>query len=249
MSFIDFERDGNVAIISLNRPERMNALGAVMLGELRDAYATFADDPQLRVAVVTGRGRAFCAGRDIKEGAEADASLAHQATTANLDLFMENVSNKPTVAAVNGFAGGAGFYLATRSMDFVVASASARFQIAEVPRGIMHGWQSGYWAGVSRAAARELAFGFMVSGRRAYDMGLANAFAEDDALMDTALAAARHIATMPAAVIEANRAFLHRLDPTVDESLAAEAKAVYRAQLAANGAGDSEFLAQSSSGR
>jgi len=242
MSLIEFERVGDVAIIALNRPERMNALGSEILSELREAYRELADDASLRVGVITGRGRAFTAGRDIKEGAQT-GELARQATTANLDLFMENNSPKPLVSAVNGYAGGAGFYLATRAVDFVVAGASAVFQIAEVPRGIMHGWQTGYWAGLSRAAARELAFGFKISGRRAYDMGLANAYAEDADLMDTALSAARHLAAMPATVIEANRQFLKRLDPVIDENLAAEAKGVYRALLATQGAGDAEFLA------
>ena len=179
--FVEFERVGEVAVIRLNRPERMNAMGATMLGQLRDAYDALAQDDGLRVGIITGTGRGFCAGRDIKEGAAAGARLQDQATTANTDLFMENNSAKPLVAAVNGYAGGAGFYLGTRAVDVSVAAQSATFQIAEVPRGILHGWQTGFWGNLSRAAAHELAFGMKVSGQRAYDMGLVNRVCGDAA--------------------------------------------------------------------
>ncbi|MFD0661770.1 enoyl-CoA hydratase/isomerase family protein [Thermocatellispora tengchongensis] len=150
---------------------------------------------------------------------------------------------KPLVAAVNGYAGGAGFYLATRAVDFVVAARSASFQIAEVPRGILHGWQTGYWANLPRAAARELAFGFRISGRRAYDMGLANAYAEDDEqLMPSALAAARHIGAMPQSVILTNRELLKRLENELPPDVAADGRAAYLSLLERAGAGDREFL-------
>lgn len=242
MALVEVDRQDNIAIITLNRPERMNALGRVMLDELRAAYREVEDDPAIGAAVLTGRGRAFCAGRDIKEGAEGDTGLREQATTTNVDLYMTNNTAKPLVSAVNGFAGGAGFYLATRAVDFVVAGRSAAFEIAEVPRGILHGWQTGFWANLSRAAARELAFGFRIGGQRAYDMGLANAVSEDADLLETALKAARHIARMPREVILTNRQLLARLDPQVPADLSAEGRAAYLSLLERGGAGDREFL-------
>jgi enoyl-CoA hydratase/carnithine racemase len=240
--FVEFERHDEVAVIRLNRPQRMNAMGAVMLGQLRDAYRTLAEDDSLRAGIVTGTGRAFCAGRDIKEGAQAGTRLQEQATTANTDLYMENNSVKPLVAAVNGFAGGAGFYLGTRAADFSVASRSASFQIAEVPRGILHGWQTGLWMNLSRAAAYELALGMKVTGQRAYDMGLVNRVCDDDELLEVALAAAREIATMPTAVIRDNRALLRRVAPAVPQEIvdaALEMRLEIQHQL---GDGDKEFL-------
>lgn len=244
MALVEFEKVDQTGIVTLNRPERMNALGRDMLAELRAAFDEVDRDPDLKVGIITGNGRGFCAGRDIKEGAEDGAGLRDQATTHNVDLFMTNNHSKPFVSAVNGFAGGAGFYLATRSVDFVVAGASAAFQIAEVPRGILHGWQSGFWLGVSRAAAREIAFGFKVGGRRAYDMGMANAYAEDGELMDAALAAAKTIASMPSEVIALNREFLKRLDPQLPEELAGDARQAYLSMLEKQGAGDEEFMKQ-----
>ncbi|MGN6125623.1 MAG: enoyl-CoA hydratase/isomerase family protein [Humibacter sp.] len=241
-TFVEFERNGEVAVIRLNRPERMNAMGAVMLGQLRDAYHALEEDESLRVGVITGTGRAFCAGRDIKEGAEAGARLQDQATTANTDLFMENNSAKPLVAAVNGYAGGAGFYLGTRAVDFSVASRAATFQIAEVPRGILHGWQTGFWMSLGRAASHELAFGMKVSGQRAYDIGLVNRVCEPDELLDVALTAAREIAGMPAEVIRDNRALLRGIAPAVPQELVDEARGLRLEIQRRRGDGDAEFL-------
>jgi len=245
-TFVEFERSGEVAVIRLNRPERMNAMGSVMLGQLRQAYRTLAADESLRVGIITGNGRAFCAGRDIKEGAEAGARLQDQATTANTDLYMENNSAKPLVAAVNGYAGGAGFYLATRAVDLSVASRSASFQIAEVPRGILHGWQTGFWMNLSRAAAHELALGLKISAQRAYDVGLVNRVCDDDQLLDTALAAAREIASMPPEVIRDNRELLRRIAPPVPAELLDAAREMRMEIQRRLGDGDSEFLASRS---
>ena len=247
-TFVEFDRHGEVAVIRLNRPQRMNAMGAIMLGQLRDAYRTLTEDDDLRVGVLTGTGRAFCAGRDIKEGAEAGARLQDQATSANTDLFMENNSPKPLVAAVNGYAGGAGFYLGTRAVDFSVAARSATFQIAEVPRGILHGWQTGFWMGLGRAAAHELAFGMKVSGQRAYDMGLVNRVCDDEELLDTALAAAREIAAMPPEVIRDNRTLLRRIAPAVPQELVDAALELRLEIQRRRGDGDAEFLAARGAG-
>ncbi|MFD0661771.1 enoyl-CoA hydratase/isomerase family protein [Thermocatellispora tengchongensis] len=76
MGFVEFERDGEVGVIVLNRPERMNALGSAMLGELRAAYRELEGDPGLKAGIVTGRGRAFCAGRDIKRAPPATPASA-----------------------------------------------------------------------------------------------------------------------------------------------------------------------------
>ncbi|MCR2799339.1 enoyl-CoA hydratase/isomerase family protein [Microbacterium sp. zg-Y818] len=241
-TFVEFERSGEVAVIRLNRPERMNAMGAIMLGQLRGAYRLLAEDDSLRVGVLTGTGRGFCAGRDIKEGAEAGARLQDQATTANTDLFMENNSAKPVVAAVNGYAGGAGFYLGTRAADFSVAARSAVFQIAEVPRGILHGWQTGFWMNLSRAAAQELALGMKVSGQRAYDMGLVNRFCEDEELLDVALSVAREIAAMPQEVIRDNRALLRGIAPTVPREVVDAALEMRLEIQRRRGDGDAEFV-------
>ena len=79
MTDVVFEEEGQIAWLRLNRPERLNAYGAAMRSELQVAWKRFQDDPALRVAIITGEGRAFCAGRDIKEQSEQDpaAYTAH----------------------------------------------------------------------------------------------------------------------------------------------------------------------------
>lgn len=244
MTFVEFERDGAVALITLNRPERMNALGNDMLLQLKDAYAEIDANDAIKVGIITGRGRGFCAGRDMKEASTSDTDLSEQATSKMHTLFMENHSTKPLISAVNGYAGGAGFYLATRAVDLVVAARSARFQIAEVPRGILHGWQTGFWFNQTRAAAMELALGFAVDGERAYATGLANDVADDDRLMEVARARADYVAAMPANLIRANRAFRARLENEVPPPVDADALRVYHELLEDGTAaeGDKSFL-------
>ncbi|WP_214104068.1 enoyl-CoA hydratase/isomerase family protein [Acrocarpospora catenulata] len=244
MSYVELERNGSVAIIRLNRPERMNALGAEMLDQLRAAYTEVDTDDGIAVGIITGNGRAFCAGRDIKEANTGDTPLEQQATSKNVDLYMENHRAKPMIAAVNGYAGGAGFYLATRAVDLVVCSPSASFQIAEVPRGLLHGWQSGYYFNLSRAASIELAFGFRVSGERAYAMGLANELTSDEDLLATAVKRAEYIAQMPAGVIADNRALRAKLENVVARELEVEGQQRFRALVNAGVAaeGDRSFL-------
>ena len=249
MALVEYERTGPVGVVRLNRPERMNALGAAMLDELRAAFTEIDSDDAVRVGVITGSGRALCAGRDIKEANTADTSLSEQATTKNLDLFMENNHAKPMVSAVNGYAGGGGFYLATYSVDLVVAAESASFHIAEVGLGILHGWQTGFWFNLSKAVSTELAYGFRVGGRRAYDGGLANRVTTDGELMDTAMGMAQHVAAMPLPIIEANRALRSRLDNRIPEDVDAEGGRRYREIMDSGlaGEGDKAFLASRSS--
>lgn len=244
MSFVEFERVGPVAVVTLERPDRMNALGAEMLLQLQAAYEQIDRDSAVRVGILTGRGRAFCAGRDMKEANTAETDLSEQATTKMHTLFMENHSSKPLVSAVNGYAGGAGFYLATRAVDFVVAAESARFQIAEVPRGILHGWQTGHWFNLSRAASLELAFGFAMNGARAHAVGLANDVTPDDRLMEVAMARADYIAQMPADLIAANRALRARVENTVPAEVDDDGNRMYRELMASGVAaeGDRAFL-------
>lgn len=244
MATVEFEKIGNVAVVRLNRPDRMNAMGSEMMTELRAAYAELIRDPQLRVGLITGNGRAFSAGRDIKEASLADGSLREHPVVINQDLYMESCLDKPIVTAVNGYAGGSGFYLATRFADFIVAGESAVFQIAEVPRGIPHGFQTGFWASLPRAASLELALGFTITGRRAYDMGLVNEVTSDEALFETAFERAKYIACMPSKVIFQNRQLRRALDNQVPKNVAGLEAAAFADFAVADDAadGDLEFL-------
>ncbi len=129
MSFVDLEKKGKIAHITLNRPERLNALGSELMADLRRAEAEFAQDDDLWVAIYTGAGRAFCSGRDLKETAETGARpgpLGGRSATRTVIAHW-----KPTIAAVNGIAYGGGTEMAL-SCDIRVCSANATFALSEV---------------------------------------------------------------------------------------------------------------------
>jgi enoyl-CoA hydratase len=136
------ERDGAVAVLTLNRPKVLNALNALLIGELRDALAELEKDDGVRVVVLTGAGdRAFAAGADINElnalpGAVAAAALARRGQA--LTLQIERLS-KPVIAAINGFALGGGCELAM-ACDIRIASENAKFGQPEVNLGLLPGY-------------------------------------------------------------------------------------------------------------
>lgn len=136
---VDYAREGHVAVITLNRPERMNAMSSDMSSGLQAAWHTFKSDKDAWVAIVTGAGeRAFCAGADLKDlsaGRSSDEAPPFVAVDmeptleSGLDVF------KPTIAAVNGVCIGIGLTVAM-ACDFRVASEHARFGYTEVARGV-----------------------------------------------------------------------------------------------------------------
>ena len=136
------EVHGLVALLVLNRPEQRNALSRAMVGELSDAFSRLSSDGSARAVVITGQGKAFCSGMDLKEaeisGRGEDAEgIAISDAQALADLFQQiHTFPKPTIAALNGsaFAGGAG--LAT-SCDFVLAAEGATIGYPEVKRGLV----------------------------------------------------------------------------------------------------------------
>ena len=137
---VDYEKEGRIAIFTINRPEAMNSLSLQVVEELRDAMLDFRDDPELWVGIVTGAGdRAFCAGADIKttlpfmrENRE-DLSVFPASIWRGIELW------KPLIAAVNGAALGGGLELAL-SCDIRIVSEKARFGLPEVTLGLIPGF-------------------------------------------------------------------------------------------------------------
>ena len=133
MSYIIYEKKGHIAYFTLNRPERLNALGSEVSQQLQEAEFDFAQDDDLWVAIYTGAGdRAFSAGFDLKEGAESSRGGQRRQPGKGLGPI-ELV--KPTIAAVNGIAYGGGFELAQRC-DIRICSENAMFAMPEVKRGL-----------------------------------------------------------------------------------------------------------------
>ena len=223
------ERRGAVALLTLNRPDVLNALDAATLAAIAARTAEIAHDTSVRAVVVTGAGRAFAAGADIaamrKLGpaeAEAFSRLGHAAMTSLEALAV------PTIAAVNGFALGGGCELAL-ACDWIYASTKARFGQPEVNLGLLPGF-----GGTSRmvrrvgiAWANELVLGGeAIDAETAQRIGLANRVFEPDALLDAALATGEKIATKgPVAVALAKRVMHEGQDADLRTAHALEQKA------------------------
>ena len=132
-----FRLDGHVATITYNRPEALNAINGEMRRDLNDAFARFRDDEEAWVAIVTGAGRAFCAGADLRDGAGSTGEFAgtfwEKPTLNSFESGWEIF--KPVIAAVNGYCLGYGLTLVSWC-DFVLASDRAEFGLPEVRLGV-----------------------------------------------------------------------------------------------------------------
>ena len=198
---VDFERQGPVGIVTLNRPEALNALSLEMLDQLDAVLDAVERDTEVRALIITGAGeKAFCAGADIGAMREATALEArafaqrgHQVTN-RVEAFP-----RPIIAAVNGYALGGGCEFAL-ACDIRLASDRASFGQPEVNLGIMPGW--GGTQRLARATgpgiAKELIFsGRMCRAAEAHAIGLANHVYPHEQLMGEAIALAEQIATKP----------------------------------------------------
>jgi len=231
---IDLGRDGAIGIVTINQPERMNAMTGALLAELIDVLHTVAVDRSIRVVILTGAGdRAFVAGADIGQMANMTADeafefgrLGHAASSA-----IENLP-QPVIAAVNGYAFGGGSELALAS-DIRIASTNAEFAQPEVKLGIPPGW------GGSQRLPRIVGPGFaaemIFTGRRikadeALRTGLVNSVHESSMLMDAAKAIAGQIAeNSPNAVRMSKRLMNPAQRDNPAASLAEEGRAFGRA--------------------
>ncbi len=216
----------HVALVTLNRPERANALNPAMLLALAGAWREIAEDPEIRCAVVTGAGeRVFCSGMDLAETIPAAAQLVRgeqldpetfaglksvsAALLAGFDL------GKPLVAAINGHARAGGFDMMLMS-EIRVAVAEASFGLEEVALGLYPTGNATVWLPrqIAWVHAQELLLGARpISARRALEIGLINEIADRDALLTRAFAHADAIAAnAPVAVRETRRGVRELLD-------------------------------------
>lgn len=195
-----FEKDKGTAIITLNRPEKLNAFTWVMGNEIREALLEVENDPELRVTIITGAGRGFCAGADLSEGGTTfDGSNRPRpepgSEPSSLLKYYFSLK-KPVIVAYNGPAVGVGVTM-TLPYDIRIAGESARLGIVFNRRGIIPEvgcpWLLPRIVGISRAA--ELMYtGRILNAREALEFGLVSRVVPDDQLMSTAREMAGDIA-------------------------------------------------------
>jgi 2-(1,2-epoxy-1,2-dihydrophenyl)acetyl-CoA isomerase len=207
-----------VATLTLNRPERLNALGDTLREDLYAAVLRASQDAEVRAIVLTGAGRAFCAGGDVKAMNEAREGRAERPLAEKIAPLRDRVllamreAPKPVIAAVNGPAVGAGMNIAL-GCDIRLASTSATFAQAFVKRGLHPDWGGTYFLPrlVGMAKACELVFtGDVVDAQEALRLGLVNAVHPPEALMPATYELARKLSAGPPVAIRlAKRALYH----------------------------------------
>jgi enoyl-CoA hydratase len=196
-----YEKKDFIGILTINRPEKMNALSTELTTELKQALDEIEEDKDLRVLVITGAGeKAFVAGADINELVDRDALLGRRVSRFRQELFsrIENLP-VPVIAAVNGFALGGGLELAL-ACNIRIASEKAKFGAPEVKLGIIPGdggtQRLPRLVGLGRAMEMVVT-GDFVDAEEAYRIGLANKVVPDEELMETTMALAKKIASRP----------------------------------------------------
>lgn len=212
---------GRVAIVTLNRPQALNALNSTVMAELRDLLAGFQKDADIGAIVLTGSEKAFAAGADIKEMQSLDFVDAY---LGDFISGWEDVAGfrKPMIAAVSGFALGGGCELAMMC-DFIIASTTAKFGQPEITLGVIPGMGGSQrlTRAVGKAKAMDLCLtGRMMDAAEAERSGLVARVVEPERLLDEAIAAAEKIAAFSApAVLMAKESVSRAFEVTLGEGL------------------------------
>ncbi|MFZ7103852.1 MAG: enoyl-CoA hydratase/isomerase family protein [Peptococcaceae bacterium] len=222
-----YEKDGLIAIITINRPQVMNALSNALVEELAKAFDLIEEDQEIRVLIITGSGeKAFMAGADIKELEKRDFILGRQQTKRRQEVFNRISEMKiPVIAAINGFALGAGLELAL-SCTLRIACEEARFGSPEVNLGIIPG------DGATQRLPRLVGFGRAmeivligehIDAEEAYRIGLINKKVSRDVLIEASKKMALKIASKAPLAIQCTKEAVNRsLEVGLYEGLAHE---------------------------
>ena len=195
------DKKDHIALVTLNRPEKLNAFGGLMRQEIAEIVTEVCADSEIRVIVITGAGKAFCVGGDVNEfvsgktQALADISPSERPAMTKIVLAL-NEAEKPVIAAVNGVAAGGGVNLAL-CCDIRIASENARFGQVFTRRGLHPDWGGIYFLPrlVGYAKACELIFsGEVIDAEEAFNVGLVNNLVPHEQLMETTMELAERFA-------------------------------------------------------
>lgn len=237
-------RDGPVAVITLNRPRAMNAVNAAMSAAIGEALRELNEDPDLRVGVITGAGRAFCAGADLKELGAGRAVSAPEHPEWGFAGLVRHLVDKPLIAAVNGFALGGGTEIVL-ACDLAVISEDAQLGLPEVRRGLVAaagGLLRLHLQIPPKVAAHAIMTGEPLSAADALRWGLVNQAVPADQVMGAALDLAQRIAANAPLAVRASKRIMRRSaefgsdwDPPVWDMNEAEFEQVRRSEDAVEG--------------
>lgn len=216
MDLVERQRDDGVLLLALNRPERRNALSGALVEALRDALAEANRDDEVRAVVITGRGKAFCAGGDLADGmaAASQGFLANHDARAGFARLLEEIPGcrVPVIAAVTGDALGGGCGLVA-ACDLAVADPEARLGTPEIKLGLFP-WiiLAALQRSVPRKALLEMVLtGEKIDARHARSIGLVNRISAPGAALEEAVELARVLAARSPVALQRGKAAFHRV--------------------------------------
>jgi enoyl-CoA hydratase len=221
-----YEEQGPIAIITFNREEKLNAMNTEVVSKLIEYLHRVNDSDHIRMAILTGKGRAFVAGADIAEYSEQTAVEFNEYQRRSREMFDGIEKNKKIIiAAVNGYALGGGFELVL-SCDLVIACSGVKMGLPEIHLGLLPG--GGGTQRLSRLIGRNRAKYYILSGRRmtaeeAEQYGIVHTVCSPEQLMETAMSMAEEIsAKAPIAVQEGKRLINEGLEASLDTAISYE---------------------------
>lgn len=229
MALVEVTKQGNVGIVTMNRPEALNALSSAVFADLTAALDQVEQDDDVYVVIITGAGRAFVAGADIGEMANMNVEEGLAFSELGNSLLMRvDMFPKPTIAAVNGFALGGGCELSL-ACDIRIASEKAKFGQPEVGLGIIPGFGGTQRMAriIGTGAAMELIYtAETIDAQRAKEIGMVNHVVAPDELMDFALNLANKIAANAQVAIRTSKMAIRRgIDCDISTAVTYEALA------------------------
>ena len=244
---ITLARRGHVAILTLNRPDRLNAINRVMMGEVAAAVAEVKADDEVRALVVTGAGKGFCAGADLMGAGQAVAGKAPEPQNQfeRLDemswvgrwAMMWAGLDKPVVGAINGVAAGAGMSTAL-GCDVRIGCDASRFKSVFIERSLSPDSGLSFFLPriVGYAAAADIIFtSRAVGAEEALRLGLLNRLVPAEGLVDAAVDYANEMTRWPPVALRVSKRVLqHNTEATLEDALRYESQGLYYARRAPN---------------
>jgi enoyl-CoA hydratase/carnithine racemase len=228
MAVVETEDHGDVVVIRMNRPEKLNAMNTQLLTELALAWTAYQESASQKIAILTGSGRGFCAGEDLVEAAQRGTPGFPPGLP--YDPFWNQTLDKPLIAAVNGWAMGGGF-IQTYLCDLRLASRNAVFEISEARHWLIGAYRFGFTDSLSWAIATELSMGMRMSAERAYEIGFVNRLVDTpEQLLPAAFEMCDHLLSLPPASLRNTITAARRLRPVIPADVQARG-----AELAASG--------------